>query len=184
MTKEKKLTKEELKIIKLWEEGYSGTQIGIELGMTRNAVMGKIYRLRKLAQLEYGHTKMASRAVIEVDDPVKKIEEKPKNAKIPKKASRPKLRPVVWTPKPDPSTVKIPERGVTFFSLRPGRCRYPLEGDSLATYVFCGAPATNKSYCKEHHQLCYIPPSQKRTGNPVRYSIKKGRGYILNDDSA
>jgi DNA-binding CsgD family transcriptional regulator len=55
MAQDRKLSKQELKIIELWEAGYTGQQIGKELSITRNAVMGKIYRLRRMAKLGYGH---------------------------------------------------------------------------------------------------------------------------------
>ena len=33
------------KLTKLWEQGLSITQIGIRLGVTRNAVVGKVHRM-------------------------------------------------------------------------------------------------------------------------------------------
>lgn len=158
MAKETKLTKEEDKIIKLWESGYSGTQIAAELGVTRNTVMGKVYRLRRRALMSYGHDKMKSRPDIKIALP----KEKPKQAKIPAKPITPYVKRNVWVPKPDPSVVKPSADGLTFWELKPGMCRYSTSGESLATYRFCSEPAMKMSYCAHHYGICFVPPMPKK----------------------
>jgi hypothetical protein len=158
MAKEKKLTKEEDKIIKLWESGYSGTQIAVELGVTRNTVMGKVYRLRKRALMSYGHEKMKSRPDIKIALP--KVN--PKQAKIPQKTAALPVKRKAWVPTPDPSVVAPSGNGVTFWGLKPGMCRYSTSGDSLATYRFCCEPAVKMSYCTEHYAICFVPPMPKK----------------------
>jgi hypothetical protein len=158
MAKETKLTKEEMTIIKLWESGYSGSQIAAELGVTRNTVMGKVYRLRRRALMSYGHTEMKSRPDIKVALP----REKPKQAKIPQKAATPYVKRNAWTPRPDPSVVKPSAGGLTFWELKPGMCRYSTSGDSLATYRFCSEPAVKMSYCTHHYGICFVPPMPKK----------------------
>lgn len=169
MTKEKTLTKEEAKIINLWELGYSGTQIAQELGTTRNAVMGKIYRLRKKAQMIYGHDKMKNRAVLEVEMP----QTKPKKAKVPKMPPKQKGARNAWQPKPDPSRVVKPTHGVTFWDLSFGGCRYPLEGERLNDMIFCNAPATRGSFCHEHYAICFVPVNRKSEDNKNAFTLKR-----------
>ena len=158
MAKETKLTKEEMTIIKLWESGYSGSQIAMELGVTRNTVMGKVYRLRRRALMSYGHTEMKSRPDIKIALP----KEKPKQAKIPQKVVRPPVQRNAWVPTPDPSVAKPSANGLTFWELKPGMCRYSTSGDSLATYRFCSEPAAKMSYCTEHYAICFVPPMPKK----------------------
>jgi hypothetical protein len=170
MITEKKLTQEEMKIIKLWESGYSGTQIGIELGVTRNTVMGKIYRLRRWSLMSYGHEKMKSRPDIKVALP----SEKPKKAKIPQKYVQPGKKRNAWVPTPDPSVVKPSANGLTFWQLKTGMCRYSTSGDSLETYRFCCEPAVKMSYCADHYNICFVPPGpKKRRDRQTEFIIKR-----------
>jgi hypothetical protein len=158
MATETKLTKEEMTIIKLWESGYSGSQIATELGVTRNTVMGKVYRLRRRALMSYGHDQMKSRPDIKVALP----KAKPKQAKIPAKPVAPYVKRNAWVPTPDPSVVKPSADGLTFWELKPGMCRYSTSGDSLATYRFCSKPAVKSSYCNHHYGICFVPPMPKK----------------------
>jgi len=170
MITEKKLTQEEIKIIKLWESGYSGTQIGIELGVTRNTVMGKIYRLRRWALMSYGHEKMKSRPDIKIALP----SEKPKKAKIPQKVIRQPIKRNAWVPTPDLSVVKPSANGLTFWELKTGMCRYSISGDSLATYRFCCEPAVKMSCCAHHYNICFVPPGpKKRRDRQTEFIIKR-----------
>lgn len=34
-------------------------------------------------------------------------------------------------------------------------CQFPLWGEGKPSREFCGAPATNGSYCEHHHSVCY-----------------------------
>ena len=47
------VTKHEQELLKLWEEGLSGKLIAEKLGVTRNAVMGKLHRLREQLQSQW-----------------------------------------------------------------------------------------------------------------------------------
>lgn len=175
MAKDKTLSKEDLTVIKLWEAGYSGSQIGAEIGKTRNAVMGKVHRLRLAGHLEHGHDRIEKRPTIEVELP----KEKPKQAKTPKM----RIESRAWKPKPDPSIIKKPQRNISFFELKNGLCKYSTAGHNLATYLFCGAPTGGKPYCQEHHDLCYVPrePKRKRTSN---IKFLRSKGFTKNDDAA
>ena len=172
MAKEKALTKEEAKIINLWELGYSGTQIAQELGTTRNAVMGKIFRLRRKAQMIYGHDKMKNRAVLEVEVP----QAKPKKAKVPKMPPKHKVVRNAWKPTPDPSKVLKPTKGVSFWDLSFGGCRYPVGGEKLSDMIFCDALATKGSFCAEHYAICFVPVNRKSEDKKSAFNFKRVSG--------
>lgn len=121
----------------LFSKGLSFGQIAGVLGMTRNAVIGRISRLH-----------FAKRT--------------PSSNKTPKK---PKIRSAgglvrvrAWTPAvavlPTPSTVGA-FLGVALVDLIASDCRYPQgEGSHIR---FCGQPALkNSPYCVAHTKLCYV----------------------------
>jgi hypothetical protein len=149
-------------IIKLWEQGFSGSHIAKELYVTRNVVMGRIHRMRK------GGINLGSRMVA----PTTLIPPKKKNYRKPYPA-----------PKPEPEEAPRTQ-GVRFMDLQFGDCKYVMNDGPPANYIFCGLPADNGAYCKDHHRICYMPPESKRhrTTNG-RFKVFK-TGNSFHDDSA
>jgi hypothetical protein len=126
-------------IIKLWEQGFSGSHIGKELCITRNSVMGRIHRLRAAGVVVASRTTDAA-----FDMPKKKDYRKPYPA-----------------PKPEPLPIDR-TKGVSFWDIRSGDCKFIVNDGAASSYIFCGVPADAGSYCKEHYNLCYVPPEPKR----------------------
>jgi GcrA cell cycle regulator len=150
MTKDRKLTKEECRIIELWEAGYTGSQIAAELSITRNAVMGKIYRLRRMAKINYGHNVKTDRIPIEVaTSPSRKAQ--------PKKLAQVLVLPASMARSFGYAVAKKGP-GFTLMELVPGMCKYSISGDHASDYRFCGAKVTRSNYCDHHYSLCYVPP--------------------------
>ena len=44
---------------------------------------------------------------------------------------------------------------IRFDQLTPRSCRFVVEGDKPADYLFCGQRKTVRSYCQEHAAKCY-----------------------------
>lgn len=112
-----------------WAEGYSASSIGQYLGITRNAVMGKIHRLALPRKI-----------------PTEKL---PKRATPPRKA---KIKP--WVPVRQ--EIKPPSgREISFMELGWAMCRYiPNEPKDINT-MYCGDPTDGLySYCPHHLKLC------------------------------
>lgn len=112
----------------------SGGQIAGELGMTRNAVVGKAFRLRLQLNGGLGGGTKESR------------KPKPKRKTPAEFAAAP-------VPGPAPSS-----RFVGLMELRKGACRWPLErkGETL----YCGAPqhdpnSRNNNYCGWHACIAF-----------------------------
>ena len=135
-------------IVALWKKGFSGSHIGKSIGVTRNTVMGRVYRMRKAGINLDSRTK----------DP---FEPRKKNYRKPYPAPKPEPPPMDRT------------KGVSFWDVRPGDCKYVLNDGPASTYIFCGVPADMGSYCKEHYNLCYVPPQ------PKRHRTTDGRTKIL-----
>ena len=134
----------------LWFEGFSASECGKKLGVSRNSVIGKIHRLglsgsdRKRRITSMPNPRKAPAHLLKTEQEVSRPE-------IPQ--MRPDLRP--------PFTL-------TLLELRPGMCRWP-QGER-APYRFCGAgQAPSSSYCEEHRRLSV-------SGNklqPVHFNVKK-----------
>ena len=126
-------------------EGANAAQIAAALGngLTRNAVLGKIHRMRangKALPMGAAHAPL-----------------KPKAKPMPK----PKPAPVALTPRPvalsfydtvDPKTPGL----LRMMDLQPNDCRWPLKAALQGEYYFCGAQvAPDRPYCPAHVALAY-----------------------------
>ena len=127
-------------IVKLWKKGYSGSQISKVVGITRNAVMGRVFRMRK--------------AGVDVDS--RTIEAVQKYEEVKKSYRKPRIAP------PEKVAKSELTYGVPFRRLVSGACRYVVNDGSAANYIFCGLPADKGAYCSDHYKLCYVPVERKR----------------------
>ena len=132
-------------IIKLWDRGFSGTQIARVVGLTRNSVMGRVFRMRKAGII------VGSRTIYRGD-----------------MSGRKRAIEAAKDPAERESDI-----GIGFWRLKNDTCKYALNDGPFPHYVFCGLPTHTRSYCKEHHDLCYVPPQprRKRTTNFITQSL-------------
>ncbi len=119
---------------RMWAQGCSATEIAAALGMTRNAVLGKRWRL----DLPFFEGKGAKTARAQRARPPRVQRRKPK-------------------PKPQPVLVEKGEapamRWLGLQELEQAHCHWPLEG-SGPPFVFCGADVKAASpYCAHHAKL-------------------------------
>jgi GcrA cell cycle regulator len=129
-------------LTRLWRDGLSASQIARHLGgVTRNAVIGKVYRLG-----------LSGRAA-----PAAPGARRPK----PKAERRLRLdRPAAPCPPrsgpPAAGLESAPSTGTaSVVSVRRGQCRWPL-GDPLADdFCLCGRPAVRGAYCAPHGAVAY-----------------------------
>ncbi len=59
------------------------------------------------------------------------------------------------------------------FLLKSGECKYPLGSLTEKASKFCCAPVKNETspYCNEHHSLCYVGKPEKITNYRDNYSV-------------
>lgn len=157
----------------LWAAGLSAAQIADELGLgiSRNAVLGKVHRLRlKLALTRSPNLKKrAPREQLRVDPmPTVAVRSKAKSrTKAGKCAKLPKL-PRQALPK-EPA-IAVEPLHIAFADLAPSHCRWPL-GDG--PFTFCGhRRLPDSSYCAHHEAIAWRDGAAKP---------KRRGGFILPD---
>lgn len=140
-------------MIQMWSEGFTGSEIGAKIGKTRNAVIGKINRLRKAGFIEYGDRIKAQKIMASIEQ---------------KKAARPVNIKVIESERLPIDTAKIsskPRQPVMFDGLRHDSCRYVINDGTASNFIFCNKVKKVRSYCAEHAQICYIPSRPKLSKN-------------------
>lgn len=135
--------------------GLSCSQIAVQIGVTRNAVIGKIHRL----------------GLSPVRPPGAAARTCPPRARDPRAASpRRRLR-LLWS---DGAATAVAEAPLTVESAEPcslldlaqGKCRWPVSdtgNGATADFVFCGnAAIEGLSYCAGHARMAYRAPARRR----------------------
>lgn len=139
-----------------WSQGWPTIDIAEKLGTTRNSVIGKIDRLKRIGEVEGRFSGGEETAI------AKRIKKKIKGDKEVKKSTFvPRIdlvsKPVPPTPIPE-TPVSSTFLGITFEELEPWQCRYPHGGTRGTPITFCGQRRRpNSSYCDHCHQVCWVP---------------------------
>lgn len=132
---------------RIWLEGkLSASQIATQFGLSRNAVLGKVYRLGLIGTRKPNqHPSYRKRA-----------------ASKPASKPQPKPTPAAWPVHDEPLTMQD-FLALTIMELKPTQCHFP-RGEAVP-YEFCGQPIREgSSYCEYHHDLSrsYTPPAMRR----------------------
>ncbi|MBO4582943.1 MAG: hypothetical protein J5714_02725 [Alphaproteobacteria bacterium] len=166
-------------------KGLSTSEIGKKLGLSKNAVVGKLHRM--------GWNAGATDSDAGSKKPVKKVEPKATKVVAPKKAVK-KPTPVkavkkTAVPEPKAAKVKAPvkkeekpvakpapkktgghaiagkgisvhqrmvQHALEMANLKPNQCRWPIGDPDSENFHFCGHPVfVGKPYCYEHCKQAY-----------------------------
>lgn len=151
-------------LTRLWDERLSAYIIAEKLGVTRNAVIGKVWRLG-LQNPDGEKTRKLRKDAVERKPRVKKVKLKPRinfvresvrAVRANGNSDAMRLIKSVATDHPDLRCVEIDPLLLSLEDLKRGECRYPY-GDG--PFLFCGHSATEgSSYCAPHKQLTSEPP--------------------------
>lgn len=141
-------------ILKLWIDGKQGSEIAVRLRITRNSVMGYLYRLRKKGLIEY-------------KDPVviNKINRGEAKPRMPR-SKRPYRSPYEQIQLPFLETPRA--GGISLMELKMDSCRYIINDGRPENFRFCGKPKFSKSYCEDHHKICYYKPTKSARAKFVK----------------
>lgn len=141
-------TRNTRKASKLWRDGHSASMIAREIGTSRNAVVGKAYRMRDM---------FPARIHSSNHRPQKK-KAKPV-ARMPRRVISPSFVP---KPKHDSEVFQTKFTSKSLMDLNDNDCRWP-EGEN-----FCGKPQKEgrSSYC-EYHNSHSIDAARSRRFKPI-----------------
>lgn len=152
-------TKERVEMLtKLDSEGLSMAQIAERLGdVSRNAVIGKLTRLRKRKARAMGT--LPKVAQIKPDRT-----SKPYQSTRVKEAAGLRTAPKHTPRLPQVHLPALRSLEVPLVELEPGQCRYPTNDPApFEGHLFCGHPAKEGSpYCACHHAVCFNGFSENR----------------------
>lgn len=159
---------------KYWLEGRSASQIAAELGLgvTRNAVIGKVHRLG-LAGRPKPAVAAQSRAKPKplARPPVEARIESPYDSAV---TTLPVSAPSYAAPiQAAVSEVVIPfSERVTIMDLRESSCRWPMGDPMNPEFRFCGARTgvAGGPYCVAHSRMAFQPAPERRRERVERYA--------------
>lgn len=175
------------KLKALTGKGLSTSEIGKRLGMSKNAIVGKLNRLGWNAKASSATTtekKVDAKKTATKAEPAKKtVAKKAVTAKktvaqkAPAKAATKKATPKVVAPKApakkaDAKTSaknlamhqRIIQHSLEMANLKPNQCRWPIGDPDSEHFHFCGETVfVGKPYCYEHCKQAYqfTPPKKK-----------------------
>ena len=122
----------------LWLEGRTADVISKDLGcgISRSAVLGKVYRLG----LSAGRTAKTPRISVS-------------KKRLARRPEAPAL--IRETPPLSPTEPKCGSQ--TILSVDRGDCRWPLGDPAQPGFSLCGCPVTRGSFCAAHAKIAYRP---------------------------
>jgi GcrA cell cycle regulator len=141
-----------------WAEGLSTAEIGRQMGISKNAVVGKAHRLN-----------LTSRP-----SPIKRDAERTPRRRLPRRAVGPTLPALSAAVAPIPADMPHPaaERATapalrSVPSSRPRArvtpCCWPIGEPGTRSFRFCDVDAiAGKPYCEEHASLAYVKVRDRR----------------------
>ena len=172
------------KLKALTGKGLSTSEIGKRLGMSKNAVVGKLNRLGwnskaggvagATAKAKKTAAKKATAAKTGAKKPVaaaKKTVVKSRAGAAAKGAAKTAIKKTAGSVRGAKSLNKnlamhqrIIQHSLELANLKPGQCRWPIGDPDSENFHFCGEPVfVGKPYCYEHCKQAYqfTPPKKK-----------------------
>ncbi|MDQ8729448.1 GcrA family cell cycle regulator [Bradyrhizobium sp. LHD-71] len=140
---------------RLFEAGYSCSQIAREISVSRNAVIGKLSRLGL-------NRPPGERGPQNRPGPKQTIRRSPFRMLSVVRAGADGKAPVVDDYVDDGQRCSL-------FELSPQSCRWPIGSPGADDFGFCGnAPAAGLPYCPHHARMAYQPAARRQTGTGGR----------------
>jgi GcrA cell cycle regulator len=151
------------KLKSLFEKGLSTSEIGKRLGLTKNAVVGKINRLGLNMAGASSSAKTAAKKAKKAAAPVRPSKVVKKPAGVKKSASKKEI--AKNRTESRRKTERIIQHSAQLMALRADQCRWPVGDPDSDDFHFCGEKCfTGKPYCFEHCKVAYqfSAPARKK----------------------
>lgn len=149
------------KLRDLWREGLSASTVAARLGVSRNAVIGKVHRLGLSKSGEHDSARPRL----------------PARPKAPRRASRarpkPAPRPALQAPV---HAVDLPGLVGRLEALGAQACHFPIGDPKSDDFAFCGRKRSRGPYCAAHAAVAFrpVPPAQDRRANRGVARVARG----------
>jgi hypothetical protein len=157
------------KMIELWEKGIPASQIAKELGVTRNAVAGKLHRFKfsgRIVQKNIDNRFDAIKADLrQLDKERRTITNAQANPNVSvykiedALISLPKIKTETFSETVNLIVCKeVPApvgENIRFDQLTAKSCRFIINDGPARDFLFCGQEKTGRAYCADHSKLCY-----------------------------
>jgi GcrA cell cycle regulator len=150
------------RLTKLWADGDTAQQIAIELGVTRNSVIGKVHRLglpgrpkRPAGTIPRRRKPRSQRATMRIVRPAVRG-----NTALAARHARERQ----FEPQPEliENIIPIGQRCSTL-ELSEGKCRWPIGDPGKPDFFFCGGKTIEGlPYCGYHARIAYQPAVDRR----------------------
>jgi len=142
-----------------FEAGLTAREIAADIGVSRNAVIGKLSRLNLRREKDIDPRRLAQ----------KKDPKKPTNGRRLKTTPRLQyemLRSLyAGSSALDDDTPIHSEHRCSLLELSEEKCRWPISAPGADDFCFCGnTPVEGLPYCAGHTRLAYRPASRQRVG--------------------
>lgn len=154
----KELSMDDEKLLELWKEGLSGSVLAERFGVSKGAIMGRLFRLRKMGVSTEREGLPSSP---EGENPKVTVAKKPKVYRT-KKVSFP------------PTRGRRKGDGISILELKMSSCRYIVGWCEEDLHLYCGKDQVQGSYCDAHAKLCYNPNAILRSKRKFSFSYMKG----------
>ncbi|MCG8358391.1 MAG: GcrA family cell cycle regulator [Kiloniellales bacterium] len=120
-------------LCRLWDAGYSASAIGRQIGLSKNAIIGKAHRLGL----------------------------KPRPSPIRRRIPTPTMTSPILRPEPQSEPAPMPMPPAPKERAGGPSCHWPIGDPSESDFRFCGKPAIpGKPYCSDHCAKAYISRSR------------------------
>jgi GcrA cell cycle regulator len=140
-----------------FQAGLTSSQIAREIGVTRNAVIGK------LSRLGLSRPRNVATSQLELRRGAKLM--RPRRARLNLVGQNDVLMTAFSALAPQAEDIAVPAggRGVTLLELSHGKCRWPIDRPDADDVYFCGSePVAGLPYCAAHARIAYRPGGRLR----------------------
>ena len=150
--------------------GLSCSQIAGEIGVTRNAVIGKMHRLGLTRPRELATAQMEHRRAARLARAKSPKNWRPKRSRVSISDQHEMLAEAFPASEPVEQIPIFNGCGCTLLELGQAQCRWPISTPGAADFCFCGnEPVQGLPYCPGHARMAYRRPGRPRSIARAQY---------------